>query len=130
MKERLQIIINELLMSISAFARSVDVSDDTIRKILNGKLKPSATVLKKILETYPNINRDWFETGKGEMFTWKNNSGNTLNEKSTGYLKSDCEHCKSKDMIIAEYKAIIRQQRVLIDSLLKQNEELNSKLNR
>lgn len=127
--KRLQKIIDELTMLIPEFAKSIDISKDTIYNILSGKTKISLNVKNSIYRTYPNLNRTWFETGEGEMFTWKHKPSEIINEKATEYNKTECRLCNEKDAIIKEYKNIITQQRITIDGLLRQIELLQNKIN-
>jgi predicted transcriptional regulator len=130
--------MNELLMSISEFARSINASDDTIRNIIKGKTKVTPHITKKILDTYKNINRTWFETGEGEMFAWKNdrNQPPVLNENSSDYEIINNSESKPFEFLIKEYSriitsqiGIITQQRLLIETLLKEKEDLQKKIN-
>jgi DNA-binding XRE family transcriptional regulator len=119
--ERLQLIIEQLLMTKAEFAKSIDVSKDTIYNILDGKTKITARVKGNMFKTYTNINREWFETGIGEMFTWKQNlsPGNELKEDEIKYSGNLIQQLKDKDFVITEQRKIISQQRDLIDTLLK-----------
>jgi plasmid maintenance system antidote protein VapI len=118
-------------MSISEFARSINASDDTIRNIIKGKTKVTPHITKKILDTYKNINRTWFETGEGEMFAWKNdrNQPPVLNENSSDYEIINNSESKPFEFLIKEYSRIITQQRLLIETLLKEKEDLQKKIN-
>lgn len=116
-EKRLQIIIDELLMSVPEFAISIKISPDTVYNILHGKTKISPYVKGNLFKAYPNINRDWFEKGVGEMYLKDSDKDITaLNEKKADY-DSGCKSCREKDIIIEEYKKIISQQRELIDQL-------------
>lgn len=117
-EKQLQILIDQLLMNSNEFAKSIGVSVDTIYHILKGRNKMTAFVKRKIFETYPNLSREWFERGSGEMYTWKsvNSNNKDLNEEPVIY-KNQCPICKDKDYIIEKLNKIIEQQQRLIDQI-------------
>ncbi len=52
-----------------AFARSVDVSVNTIRDIIGPRRSnPSFTILKKIIDAFPYLNLQWLMKEEGEPF--------------------------------------------------------------
>lgn len=65
MKDRIRQIRGEL--SVVAFADSIGVSREAIRRFENGTNKPSARTISDICKTY-NVNEHWLRTGEGEMF--------------------------------------------------------------
>lgn len=58
---------NTLKMSQTDFAESVGVSRGVIVNLESGATTPKPQFLDLIARVY-NVNRDWLETGKGEMF--------------------------------------------------------------
>jgi hypothetical protein len=119
-EEQLQILIDQLLMNANEFSKTIGVSVDTVYHILKKRNKMSASVKRKILETYPNLNKEWFETGKGEMYTWKEptEKKSEIAEDPSKYSGNLIQQMKDKDFIIQEQQRIIVQQRELIDSIL------------
>ena len=67
MPERLNLIIKHLDISIYAFAKNIGITQQTFSNYLKGRI-PSADVIEKIVEKYPEINCRWLITGKGEMY--------------------------------------------------------------
>jgi predicted transcriptional regulator len=58
--ERLKKVINSLLESPKSFSESIGLpSPTTIYDILASKRKLTPAIMKKIIETYPNLNPDW-----------------------------------------------------------------------
>lgn len=100
MNDRVQVIIDKLLMSIPEFARQIGMSDDNVYNIVKNRLPVSPNFKNKLFRAFPQINQDWFETGNGEMFLWK------AEEKEVIY-KSKCKQCQEKDEIIK----ILKQDR-------------------
>jgi DNA-binding XRE family transcriptional regulator len=117
-EKNLQIIIDQLLMNANEFAKTIGVSVDTIYHILKGRNKLSPSVKRKILETYPNISKNWFESGEGEMFTWKEPSA-IVKDPGIKYEMS-CGYCKEKDKEIAELKDRLLESQQLYIELLKE----------
>lgn len=54
------------LPSVNRFERIVDVSS-TISKIISEGRTPQYGTIEKILKKFPNVSRDWLETGNGKM---------------------------------------------------------------
>ena len=88
MPERLNLIIRHLDISIYAFAKNIGITQQTFSNYLKGRI-PSADVVEKIVERYPEINCHWLITGKGEMLienknqiieNIKNDNYNTITE--------------------------------------------------
>lgn len=117
--KRLQLIINELNMLVPEFAHSIGISRDSVYNYLDGTTKISARAKNKLFTTYPNLNKEWFEKGIGEMYTWKNKPENTgtLQEDPTKYHPEKCESCADRDKIIEELRNIIVEQRIIIEQL-------------
>ena len=65
MKDRIRQIRGEL--SVVAFAESIGVSREAIRRFENGTNNPSARTISDICKTY-NVNEHWLRFGEGEMF--------------------------------------------------------------
>lgn len=59
---------NTLKMSQTDFAESVGVSRGVIVNLESGATTPKPQFLDLISRVY-NVNRDWLETGEGEMFS-------------------------------------------------------------
>jgi len=90
-ENRLKIVIDQLLMNPNEFAKSINVSSDTIYNILKGKTKLTTGVKKKIFDKYRNLNRDWFTNGKGDIFLSKEEANDNL------YVSEEIEHYTVKD---------------------------------
>ena len=64
-KERMSVLARNLGLSVTQLLKMIEVSNSYAQNTV----KPSAKVLKKIKERYPQVNTDWLESGEGEMFT-------------------------------------------------------------
>ena len=66
---RIQELMFRLKLKQTSFAESIGVSQTAVNKIVNGQTKPRFALLEAICNKYPQVNKDWLMSGKGEMFT-------------------------------------------------------------
>ncbi len=66
--KRLEALIIALKMSIRQFEIEIDVGSATIDKAIKRNSKLGFGTVHKILQKFPNVNKEWLENGKGEMF--------------------------------------------------------------
>ncbi len=67
MKERIQEYMNYKNINAGELATSLDVQRSNISHILNGRNKPSAAFIEKMLTVFPDLNARWLLTGDGNM---------------------------------------------------------------
>src|SRR5690554_1269636 len=67
MKDRIQQLIDYKGISGGEFAEKLGVQRSNVSHILNGRNKPGAVFLEKILHAYPELNARWLLTGQGNM---------------------------------------------------------------
>lgn len=65
--ERLKQFIDSISISISAFEKSIGMSNASFRKIYNNNGAIGSDKLERILNTYPQLNPSWLLTGEGSM---------------------------------------------------------------
>jgi transcriptional regulator with XRE-family HTH domain len=65
---RLSKLVKALNFNQSTFARSLDMTQPNISRMLSGESKISAEALSRIIHTYKQVNLHWLLTGEGEMF--------------------------------------------------------------
>jgi len=100
--ERLQLIIDQLLISRNAFAKSIGVSTDTVYNILKGKTAITANLVKKITDVYTNVRAEWVLKGEGAMLKWQTSDKplglNNLEEpvKNYGSIKKCYDDCQAE----------------------------------
>ncbi len=80
MQNRLKQIRKELGCNQNEFAEKLGISVSNISSYEAGRRNPSDAVINLICEKF-SINKEWLETGKGEMFIQK-----TENEKIAEFL--------------------------------------------
>lgn len=67
MNERVREARNALGLSQTEFGARIGVSIDVIKNIENNRTNPSNLLLNHMCEIH-HVNREWLETGEGEMF--------------------------------------------------------------
>lgn len=72
--ERLKQFIDTISISISAFEKSIGMSNASFRKIYNNNGAIGSDKLERILKTYPQLNPSWLLTGEGSMILGEENA--------------------------------------------------------
>jgi transcriptional regulator with XRE-family HTH domain len=91
-----------------------DIGSKTLRKNYNDNTEPSRRILVKLLNGL-SINTDWWDEGKGEIFT----------EKHTLAIKSK-QAAIINDPLVQSYLSEINTLRKYVTLLERENEELRS----
>lgn len=68
MKEKLQLLMEQLQLKPGQFARILDINPAIISHILAERNKPGVELLQKILSRFPQVSPDWLLLNSGEMF--------------------------------------------------------------
>ncbi len=107
LRERLMMIMREKTLSRSGLARAVDFQPTNMSQIFKGKRDVPDSLVRKVIETFPDINPMWLVHGQGNMHL--NGTALAAAELDTrprlpvaaaagqlsdyldGYMKSDCE---------------------------------------
>ncbi len=67
--DRINQIIEHEDLSIAAFARKINVGDQTVRSVcVLRRNKPGFEFLSNLIQTFEWVNPVWLMTGKGDMF--------------------------------------------------------------
>lgn len=67
MKERIREIIEHYNLSQTAFASQIEVSKGYVSQMLNNIRPITDEIIEKILEAFPDVNRNWFVYGQGNI---------------------------------------------------------------
>ena len=67
MKDRIQKYIDYKNISPGELAATLQVQRSNISHILNGRNKPGAALIEKLLVSFPDLNARWLMTGEGSM---------------------------------------------------------------
>ena len=73
--QQLELMIHELRITQSEFAKQTGLSKQTVNNIISGRHVTKSDVLEKILQAYPDLNITWLLNGKGTMWTTQPESG-------------------------------------------------------
>ena len=76
LNERVREARNALGLSQTEFGARIGVSIDVIKNIENNRTNPSNLLLNHMCEIH-HVNREWLETGEGEMFAPKTEQAET-----------------------------------------------------
>lgn len=79
-KERIMIFLAFKEMKPATFERLCGLSNGTLKQMKN---EPRLSNIEKILETFPELNREWLITGQGEMLVPSQSTGNITSNDST-----------------------------------------------
>jgi transcriptional regulator with XRE-family HTH domain len=82
MNDRIKKFIDFKSISPSELADRLNVQRSNVSHILNGRNKPGANFIEKILSEFPEINARWLLTGSGEMLITKKEQVKTLFDQS------------------------------------------------
>ena len=89
MNQRMKMVRETLRMSQAAFAESADIGLGVIKNIDSNRTEPNDHYFNVLCATY-NVNRDWLETGEGDMFVEKTREEEIL-DWATSLLSADNE---------------------------------------
>ena len=67
MKDRIKQYMDYKSISAGELATLLEVQRSNISHILNGRNKPGAAFIEKLLVSFPDLNARWLLTGEGEM---------------------------------------------------------------
>ena len=67
MKDRIKKYMDYKSISAGELSSLLDVQRSNISHILNGRNKPGAAFIEKMLVSFPELNARWLLTGNGEM---------------------------------------------------------------
>lgn len=95
MKERIKEFIEYKGISAGELATSLDVQRSNISHILNGRNKPGATLIEKLLMAFPDLNARWLLTGEGSMMNTV-----TLQEGKGEIKQTPPKHANTDNSII------------------------------
>ncbi len=92
MKERIQEFIDNKGISAGELATLLEVQRSNISHILNGRNKPGASLIEKMLIVFPELNARWLLTGEGNMLDEGGNNNPTVKsvrEENASFIKQN-----------------------------------------
>ncbi len=114
------------------FGEKLEITQSSVSQIESGKNMPSTSVLEKLVEIFPNLNKQWLYHGEGEMFLDTpppspaaqriNNSGNADNgNRDWQRLQAENDMLKARIELIEETNDDLYRKR---KDLERENEKL------
>lgn len=123
--QRLKEFIDDLGLAVDGFRVQCGIkSSSTLYLIINDGKRPSEKLLQKIIKRYPQLNKDWVETGVGEMYLdqfTKHNIASTgaLEASRTSQFSSIEESLMNHDFAISELTKMVQK------ALIQNNQDIN-----
>lgn len=111
-KQRITLFIESKGMKPATFERLCGLSNGYLNQL---KKSPSLSKIEQICDSFPEINKEWLVTGKGEMFAKKNEQ------------KSQPENHQNTDLVEA-LRSHIADLQAERDRLLEEREELKAEI--
>jgi hypothetical protein len=111
--ERLKMIAETLGGGVANFERKCGLGNGYIDK---DPRTPRSSTLKKILETFPNLNRNWLEQGTGEMYLNDENTSNIVKVESNieAILKAKNDRIRELEDLKNYYQSEIKRLNILL----------------
>jgi transcriptional regulator with XRE-family HTH domain len=81
MKERIKQYMDYKSISAGELSSKLEVQRSNISHILNGRNKPGASFIEKLLVVFPDLNARWLFTGEGEMIEKQAGIGERITER-------------------------------------------------
>ena len=100
MKDRIKQYMDYKSISAGELSSRLDVQRSNISHILNGRNKPGASFIEKLLINFPDLNARWLLTGNGEMI------------ENSASIKAEIANPKSETIVNQEIKAQIKDSSV------------------
>jgi len=123
--QRLKEFIEDLGLAVDGFRVQCGIkSSSTLYLIINDGKRPSEKLLQKIIKRYPQLNKDWVETGVGEMYLdqfTKHNIASTgaLEASRASQFSSIEESLMNHDFAISELTKMVQK------ALIQNNHDIN-----
>ncbi|MBT3383955.1 MAG: helix-turn-helix transcriptional regulator [Prolixibacteraceae bacterium] len=89
MKDRIRKFIDYKGVTPGELALKLDVQRSNISHVLNGRNKPGASFIEKLLTEFPDLNARWLLIGSGEMVTSKKDKVKELFDKEDFVLENN-----------------------------------------
>lgn len=117
-KQRIMLFIQMKGIKVGTFERMCGLSNGYLKSVNNS---PSLSKIDKICETFPELNKDWLITGRGEMFSAENNEEKS---DSTQFITIP------DNELVEALRNHIQDLRAERDRLLLEREELKAEIER
>lgn len=125
MNERLKIFINSLIVNLivknqADFALKIGIARSQLSEILSGKRKVTESLVNKIHNLYPHLNKEWLINGDGEMkvgVIQNNENGDNINGHSVTINKTEGDYLEiikslTAQLAVSQQQASISQEQM------------------
>ncbi len=101
MKDRIKQYMDYKSISAGELSSRLDVQRSNISHILNGRNKPGASFIEKLLISFPDLNARWLLTGNGEMIEnlVNNTTGAVSAQKNTTVVDREANKLLADSLI-------------------------------
>ena len=96
MKDRIKQYMDYKSISAGELSSLIDVQRSNISHILNGRNKPGASFIEKLLINFPDLNARWLFTGEGDMIAGEETTAKDNNKNSQIDLFSSTAETKQQ----------------------------------
>jgi len=100
MKDRIKQYMDYKSISAGELSSLIDVQRSNISHILNGRNKPGASFIEKLLINFPDLNARWLFTGEGDMIAGEETTAQDNDKDSQIDLFSSTAKTKQPDTSI------------------------------
>ena len=119
--KRIKLFIDSINISISAFEKSIGMSNASFRKLYNNNGAIGSDKLERILTTYPQINPSWLLTGEGSML--RDQVSQTSHGDNSPNINGSGNHLGQASSLMDKAIDEISEMRKLIQEQVRNNQE-------
>ena len=127
MKDRIRKFIDYKGVTPGELAVKLDVQRSNISHVLNGRNKPGATFIEKLLTEFPDLNARWLLIGSGEMVTSKKDKVKELFDKQDFILENNVDK-KPSGVLIEDKVNEIHDIELKDEPIIKANDKAIDKI--
>ncbi|NQU88416.1 MAG: helix-turn-helix transcriptional regulator [Mariniphaga sp.] len=110
MKDKLKLFLDHEGLTAAYLADRIGVQRSSFSHILNGRNKPSADFITKLLQVYPDLNANWlFGSSDNMLLTKRIKSDNLFSSNEITQTIENLQKDVSKDKEANDYKEIVPQ---------------------
>lgn len=116
--KRLSLLIKALGLNQSTFARSLDMSQPNISRMVGGEHKLSSELIRRITIVHTRVNTHWLLTGLGSMFLSEHGMLTGAEEPGLAYKTG---------LLLGELEATLENHRARIETLENKMREMEER---
>jgi hypothetical protein len=134
---RLEIFLEskgDIIASMRTLDRELGIGNGTLGKIISRKSEVSLYVCEKLVEKFPDLNKNWLLFGEGEMLITEKSHGENYKIEAQNSLAAENQETYSKTpdggwvIFSGSQQQLIEAQNFIIKNLTEENERLRQQL--